>query len=364
MPSISVVMCAYNAAAFITPAIQSILDQTFKDFELLIVDDASTDTTREIIEAFKDPRIRVFYHQKNRGSGAARNTALREAKGEYIALMDADDFSLPTRLAAQKRYLDKHKKVGMLACTCIRMEGRKLWCWYRFHSPKDVSGGLLLSMFFANPTLMVRHDIIRQHAIYYREDFKYGEAEDYDWVMRLLPYGKAAALIWPRFVYRVRAGSQYYANKALSWASSARISKAKIQALFPDARGYGSIKPDDIPDFLHCSRKINQVEEYEDLVKTTAKLLRDLQKVAGGALPLQTKRFVLQRLLEAGRGSDVKVPKGKIVFLLMRHSPDLLVARMRKQYFGLFLRWVVKHFYVPSVRRRLEAYGAFEASSK
>jgi glycosyltransferase involved in cell wall biosynthesis len=228
MPSVSVVTCAYNAAEFIAPAIQSILDQTLTDIELLIVDDASTDTTRDIIRSFKDSRIRVFYHEKNRGSGAARNTALREAKGEYIALMDADDVSLPTRLAAQKRYLDKHKSVGVLGIQSIVLRDGVLRSRYRPHRVKDLSVSLLLQMCFTNPTLMIRHDVIQQHGIYYQEDFKYGEAEDFDWVSKLIEHTKPASLLRPGIVYRMRSDSQYHSSIAISEASAARIVKEKI----------------------------------------------------------------------------------------------------------------------------------------
>jgi len=105
--SVSVVMPAYNEERSIAESIQSILNQTFEDFELIIVDDGSTDKTFEIASSFGDPRVSV-YRQKNLGPATARNKALSLAKGKYIALQDADDRSKPERLEKQYDFLENN----------------------------------------------------------------------------------------------------------------------------------------------------------------------------------------------------------------------------------------------------------------
>jgi glycosyltransferase involved in cell wall biosynthesis len=104
-PTVSVIIPAYNRASTILRAVQSVLDQTFQDFELIIVDDGSTDSTREIVESIKDPRIRLLCHEKNLGAAPARNTGMKSARGAYIAWLDSDDEWLSEKLEIQLRAL-------------------------------------------------------------------------------------------------------------------------------------------------------------------------------------------------------------------------------------------------------------------
>ena len=114
MPKVSVVMPAYNAEAYIGAAMESILSQSFGDFEFLILNDCSTDGTEAIIQSYDDPRIVYIKNEKNMGVAATLNKGLAAAQGEYIARMDADDFSLPQRFEKQVAYLDAHPEVVVL----------------------------------------------------------------------------------------------------------------------------------------------------------------------------------------------------------------------------------------------------------
>jgi glycosyltransferase involved in cell wall biosynthesis len=115
-PAVSVMMPVYNAERYIAEAVQSILDQTFADFELLVVDDGSTDRSPSILRRFadRDPRVRLV-SRENRGISATRNELLSMALGEYVAVMDADDVSLPERLAVEVAYLRAHPDVVCVA---------------------------------------------------------------------------------------------------------------------------------------------------------------------------------------------------------------------------------------------------------
>ncbi|MEL7312980.1 MAG: glycosyltransferase family 2 protein [Pseudomonadota bacterium] len=112
MPKVSVVMPSYNVEAFIAGAIKSVLNQSFTDFELLIVDDGSTDGTRAIYESFNDCRIRVV-RQKNRGLAGARNAGIRESRGDYLAFLDADDRWRDDKLSRHVAHLDRDPSVGV-----------------------------------------------------------------------------------------------------------------------------------------------------------------------------------------------------------------------------------------------------------
>ncbi len=113
MPKVSVIIPAYNALAYLIETIESVFKQTFSDFEVLIVDDGSSDGTAGWATQITEPRVRVI-SQKNQGSSVARNTGITAAKGEYIALLDADDLWEPTKLEKQVRFLEENPSIGLV----------------------------------------------------------------------------------------------------------------------------------------------------------------------------------------------------------------------------------------------------------
>lgn len=114
LPEISVLMSVYNGEEYIRESIDSILKQTYSDFELIIVNDGSTDQTREIIEGYQDKRIKLFNFQENKGVGAALKFGLTQVNGKYIAKADSDDINHPERLYKQKIYLDNHSDIALV----------------------------------------------------------------------------------------------------------------------------------------------------------------------------------------------------------------------------------------------------------
>ena len=146
MPKISVIMPAYNAEQYISEAIESILGQTFADFEFIIIDDGSSDSTSGIIASYKDSRIRYFRNEKNLGIVGALNRGLALAAGEYIARMDADDISLPERFQTQCAYMEKHPDVGVCG-TAIKVFGKNMEEYDRFFSTNkaDLKAELLFA---------------------------------------------------------------------------------------------------------------------------------------------------------------------------------------------------------------------------
>ena len=105
---VSVIMPSWNTSNFIAESIQSVIDQTYENWELIIVDDCSTDNTDEVVAKFKDKRIRYFKNEKNSGAALSRNRALREARGEWIAFLDSDDLWSPDKLEHQINFMNKH----------------------------------------------------------------------------------------------------------------------------------------------------------------------------------------------------------------------------------------------------------------
>lgn len=164
-PKVSVVIPTYNRAEFITSAIESVLNQTFRDFELLVVDDGSTDRTGEIVALIRDPRL-IFIRQGNAGRSNARNRALALARGAYIAFLDSDDLYLPSKLDLQVQYMDMRPEAGMVytsAC-CIDAHGNDLP--ERYEAKR--SGRIYSDIAFFRPvtitlpTVMVRRQILEQ----------------------------------------------------------------------------------------------------------------------------------------------------------------------------------------------------------
>lgn len=183
MPKISVLLSAYNAQDYLKDAIESILSQTFRDFEFIIIDDGSTDSTLKIIQSFNDKRIRIISHQKNIGLTKSLNEGLKIAKGRYIARMDADDISLPQRIEKQSAFLDKYPKVGIVSC------------WHQVINPQNIIIGehkspttnnslkklLAKSNQFTHSSVMIQSDCLKIVGLY-REEFTY--AQDYDLWLR------------------------------------------------------------------------------------------------------------------------------------------------------------------------------------
>lgn len=123
MSQVSVIIPSYNSASYLAEAIQSVLDQTFSDFEIIIIDDGSTDHTPETVREFSDSRIHYIW-QANKGISGARNTGIRAAQGTYVAFLDADDWFLPQKLARQIQFLEAHPEIGCVAGGWIETDAR------------------------------------------------------------------------------------------------------------------------------------------------------------------------------------------------------------------------------------------------
>ncbi|HEU5403456.1 MAG TPA: glycosyltransferase [Terriglobales bacterium] len=199
VPALSVMMPVYNGEAFLSEAIDSIVNQTFADFEFIIVDNGSTDKTPEILASYanRDSRIRV-HHEEKRGVAHAINLAVSLAKGRYIARMDADDISLPTRFQQQFDFLENHPEIGVLggAMIMIGAEGQPLRV---FQMPRSDSEIRSTAFFMVNPTVMMRKDAAL--AVASRQQLR--GAIDYDFLLRALEQCQFANLDEPLLRYRI-----------------------------------------------------------------------------------------------------------------------------------------------------------------
>jgi len=182
-PAISVLMPVYNAEKFVREAIDSILNQTFTNFEFLIFNDGSTDSSGDIIKSYKDERIRFFDYKKNTGYVKHLNEGLELSKGKYIARMDADDISLPTRFEKQIKILEFNNYNGLIGSS-IEVINNGIINYPEFDS--EIRAYMFLRSPFAHPTIMFRKQILTDNQIKY--DNRYMPAEDYDLYYRMSAY--------------------------------------------------------------------------------------------------------------------------------------------------------------------------------
>ena len=170
---VSVILPMHNRAKSVVGAIASVLEQSYSNLELIVVDDASTDHSIELVEAMSDPRIRLLRHDSNRGAPAARNTGIEAARGNFIAFQDSDDEWLPEKLAKQMQVLEASPpNVGAVYCGFLRMsESGSLYIpgpEVRVRSG-DISRELLRGNFVGTPTLVVRRECFRSANMFWDE---------------------------------------------------------------------------------------------------------------------------------------------------------------------------------------------------
>lgn len=236
-PMISVIMPIFNAEHFLKPAIQSILDQSFKDFELIMVDDGSRDRSFEIADNFRilDSRINLIRLINNQGVANASNIALQNAKGEYIARMDADDISLTERFSKQVEFMEIHSDVGVLGCGMQYMDesGKLLSVPPLFQGDLFIHWHFLFENPFFNPTVMIRKSILDQYNLQYNFSYVYGE--DYELWSRLLPLTKGENLPDVLLHYRLHPDSttHRYHNIDIKKEMIVNVAVCAVRAYLP-----------------------------------------------------------------------------------------------------------------------------------
>ncbi|MBI3572977.1 MAG: glycosyltransferase family 2 protein [Candidatus Kerfeldbacteria bacterium] len=203
-PRISVVLPLYNAGPYLRPAIDSILNQTYSDFELIIIDDGSTDGSDKVIASYHDPRIRV-YTQENKGVMASLNRGLELSRGQYIARMDHDDVSDPRRFQQQVEFLDSHPDHVVVGTTYAYIDpvNRLLGVFPALLRDEDLRRELITKSPLAHGSTVIRGSVIREHLIRYQSTY----IDDYDLWMRLAGFGKMANLPAVLYFWRHHPGS-------------------------------------------------------------------------------------------------------------------------------------------------------------
>lgn len=200
MPKVSVLMPIYNTQeSHLREAIESILAQSYIDFEFLILNDSPENTKLDaIVASYSDTRIHYTKNEKNLGITGSRNKLMNMAKGEYFAIMDHDDISLPERFAKQVAFLDEHKDVGVVGtwCQCIVHNVK----WNSLTQHEDIERDLFFGCTIKHPAAMLRKSVLVQHGIRYEE--YYSPSEDYALWCRLIGKTRFAVIAEELFLYR------------------------------------------------------------------------------------------------------------------------------------------------------------------
>lgn len=218
-PTISVVMPIYNAQQDLHQAIESILNQSFTDFELLIIDDGSTDQSVQIVRSFSDPRIRLMSQSANLGLVAALNTGIANARGQFIARMDGDDLSLPERFTLQLAAMqDQQLDICGSHWVQIDVMGNPLTTLYAPKLDDEVIATLATTVPYAHGSIMLRKSFIHQYALQYQP----GYSEDYALWIRCFELGAKFGLV-DAVLYLHRTHPQSITSmKSAEQASSAK----------------------------------------------------------------------------------------------------------------------------------------------
>lgn len=205
---LSVIMSIYNGERYLREAIDSILGQSFRDFELILIDDASTDSTYEIIKSYQDERIVVIQNKKNLGLTKSLNIGLQNAKGTYIARMDADDISLPDRFEKQLRYMEKHRDVALLSCSYLQFGKSSKKVIIKMNE-MQLKGQLLFGSALPHPGFFFKRELFSCYHIAYNEKLRY--AQDYDFQVRVSRKFKIACL--PEILIKYRSSEEQISEK-------------------------------------------------------------------------------------------------------------------------------------------------------
>ena len=201
-PQVSVVIPVYNREAYVGQAINSILAQTFTDFEVVVIDDGSADRSRDVAGSYRDPRVRLVCHERNQGLPKTRNRGIDVARGPYLAFLDSDDVALPTRLAKQVEFLDSHPDHAAVGAWIDWMDeaGRPLGRTKRRPTDaRDVSALRLFRQGIENTASLARTAILRA----YRHNESFAVSEDFELWARIAAEHPIANL--PEVLVRRRA---------------------------------------------------------------------------------------------------------------------------------------------------------------
>lgn len=283
-------MPAFNRESYINEAIESILNQTFQDFELVIIDDGSTDNTVDIIKNYEDPRIKFIQHQVNKGVASARNTGYLAAQGEYIVIADSDDINLPTKLEEQVNFLDNHPEFDIVGCHYqhFNSEDDSLVRIESFPDDNDYIRAHALIWNAQAPASMFRKEKIKNEG-YFLHNTTYRAAVDSEWFANQPTSIKFTNIPKVLYLYRIHPQQITVRNNASSI-------KTFYQNLRVELLNQLGIFPNDTQQkfqYLLANNYDEKIEDIEELQQWLEQIL-----YANKIMKKYNQRILKQILLE------------------------------------------------------------------
>lgn len=266
-PILSVLMPVFNSEKFVADAIKSILHQTFKDFEFLILDDASTDRSLEIVKDFEeqDSRIKAFQNEKNLGVVESRNKLINFSKGKYIAWIDSDDIALENRFEEEIKFLEKHPEIGMVGAypVIIDEKGKKTGKWWFETNPQKLKIELFFHSPFLSSSVIIRKSRLPQD--FY--DSKFPVAEDFDLYSKISEYSEIANIA--KFLVKYRINS-----KGLSKSYTEKMEQLSVQVIKEHAERLGIKLEENTIKNLRKAKKASKIafKEIAEIEKSLISL--------------------------------------------------------------------------------------------
>ena len=234
-PQISAIMSTYNGERFLVSAVNSLLKQSLRDFEFIIVDDCSTDNTYEILSSIRDERLVLLRNNTNFGIGASLNRALRSARGDLIAVQDHDDVSLPVRFEKQLKFLETHTEVGLVGSPAwvIDASDKRTGLWNVPFKEVDLRWQLLINEPFLHTGIMFRRRVV-QEVGGYSTDSMYRFAEDYEFISRVAEVYPVANMEEPLVCWRAHGHSASDLNRLQQERATFEISLRNMRLICAD----------------------------------------------------------------------------------------------------------------------------------
>ena len=225
---VSIITSVYNCEKYITEMIDSIINQSYQDWELILIDDASTDTTWDLISRYTDVRIIKIKNENNIGLTRNLNKALAFAKGKYIVRIDGDDVAYPSRLERQVQFMEEHPNIALSGCW-IKIFGEKDDIWKSIIDNESLKINLLFNAIIFHPTFIIRKSILEKYNLKYNEKLLY--AQDYDLECQIAKYEEVANISDILVKYRIHGGQVSSGKRAQQIECANRTRKKLLKEL-------------------------------------------------------------------------------------------------------------------------------------
>lgn len=304
-PKVTVLMSVYNSEDYLVEAVESILNQTYKNFEFLIINDGSTDSSLRILREFskRDSRIRLI-SRRNKGLVASLNEGLEKARGDYLARMDSDDISLPHRLATEVTYLDNNPDVVLVGSnyTVINENGKKLTTTNIFTHPDDLKVAQVTCNQYGHGSIMARRKALLAVGGY---DPRVGHVEDYHLWTRLSRKYKIANIVDPLYLYRSNSQGVSQSNLNLQIKQTFAVRDAAFKHFLKNRRDY-RIYGWHPSGRDYRRRKAVLLRNYSYLFRVNNKKIYALQYLLLAFLLEPTRKINLRYIKHTLGGVDIK----------------------------------------------------------